>query len=365
MSGNGHETDLLQLGACGSGTVVEHIELLASADDGLHIFGGLVEVRRSCRRFTRRMPSKATRMARCGAALVWPSRHRVGPREQPARPELCLRRGRGRLRGEQHGPFGRTVLHTGHEQPHFGDQRGDYAACYHSLPGGDWTNSIVHGVSDAGIEIQHYLSCDGFNAIMPSQYGILTLRNWRVCGEDEVIPGRYNGNYEAQEELSGWLADSGNVVLEVLQDGDFALDGGVLVEGLDPRPSAGQTVTPHYMDLDDRLEVTSYHGAFHPVLEPWFAGWSTLDGLGLFSGEVVLTEGCTYDFACNYDPWPWWTTGAASVSRAPDAPSSSRATTIRWLCWTTGRAPWRDARDALGLPLRITTRLPRWTTGRV
>ena len=164
----------------------------------------------------------------------------------------------------------------------------DYAACYHSLPGGDWTNSIVHGVSDAGIEIQHYLSCDGFNAIMPSQYGILTLRNWRVSGEDGVIPGRYNGNYGAQEELSGWLADSGNVVLEVLQDGDFALEGGVLVEGLDPRPSAGQTVTPHYMALDDRLEVTSYHGAFHPVLEPWFAGWSTLDGLGLFSGEVVV-----------------------------------------------------------------------------
>ena len=46
MSGNGNETDLLQLGACGSGTVVEHIELLSSADDGLHIFGGLVEVRR-------------------------------------------------------------------------------------------------------------------------------------------------------------------------------------------------------------------------------------------------------------------------------------------------------------------------------
>ena len=46
MSGNGQETDLLQLGACGSGTVVEHIELLASADDGLHIFGGLVEARR-------------------------------------------------------------------------------------------------------------------------------------------------------------------------------------------------------------------------------------------------------------------------------------------------------------------------------
>ena len=42
--------------------------------------------------------------------------------------------------------------------------------------GGAW-------VSDAGIEIQHYLTCDGFNAMLPNQYGFLTLRNWRVWGE--------------------------------------------------------------------------------------------------------------------------------------------------------------------------------------
>ena len=42
---NGNETDLLQIGACGSGTIVEHIELVSSADDGLHILGGMVEVR--------------------------------------------------------------------------------------------------------------------------------------------------------------------------------------------------------------------------------------------------------------------------------------------------------------------------------
>ena len=303
MSGNGHETDLLQLGACGSGTVVEHIELLASADDGLHIFGGLVEVRRVMSAFHAEDAFESDQGWQ-GVGQHWfglqdtALAHASNP---PGRSFVYDAEGDD-FEENNMDPTAEPYCTPAMSNLTLVTNGADYAACYHSLPGGDWTNSIVHGVSDAGIEIQHYLSCDGFNAIMPSQYGILTLRNWRVCGEDEVIPGRYNGNYGAQEELTGWLADSGNVVLEVLQDGDFVLEEGVLVEGLDPRSSAGQTVTPHYMDLDDRLEVTSYHGAFHPVLEPWFAGWSTLDGLGLFSGEVVLTEGCTYDFACNYDP---------------------------------------------------------------
>lgn len=303
QSGNGHETDLLQLGACGSGTVVENIELVASADDGLHIFGGLVEVRRVVSAF------HAEDAFESDQGWQGVGQHWFGLQDT-ALAHASNPPGQSFVYDAEGDDFEESNMDPSAEPyctPAMSNltlvtNGADYAACYHSLPGGDWTNSIVHGVVDAGIEIQHYLSCDGFNAIMPSQYGILTLRNWRVCGEAGVIPGRYNGNYGAQEELSGWLADSGNVVMEVLQDGAFTLEGGMLVDGLDPRPVLGQTVTPHYTALDDRLEVTSYHGAFHPILEPWFAGWSALDGMGLFAGEVVLTEGCTYDFACNYDP---------------------------------------------------------------
>ena len=93
------------------------------------------------------------------------------------------------------------------------------------------------------------------------------------------------------------------------------------------------------MALDERLEVTSYHGAFHPVLEPWFAGWSTLDGLGLFSGggvdgrctydlraittplalvddgscERESCAGCTFQLACNYDPMAVLDDGSCTV----------------------------------------------------
>ena len=42
---NGNETDLLQLAGCGTGTLVDHVELIASADDGLHILGGTPDIR--------------------------------------------------------------------------------------------------------------------------------------------------------------------------------------------------------------------------------------------------------------------------------------------------------------------------------
>ena len=80
---NGQETDLLQLGACGSGTVVEHIELLASADDGLHIFGGMVEVRRVMSAFHAEDALKVTGDGRVWAALVWPSRHSLAHASNP------------------------------------------------------------------------------------------------------------------------------------------------------------------------------------------------------------------------------------------------------------------------------------------
>ena len=38
------------------------------------------------------------------------------------------------------------------------------AVSYHSLPGGDWQNSIAHGMSDAGLRFNTF-SCDGYPAM--------------------------------------------------------------------------------------------------------------------------------------------------------------------------------------------------------
>ena len=34
-----------------------------------------------------------------------------------------------------------------------------------SLPGGDWVNSIVHGVSEAALSLRYSYYCDGYAAI--------------------------------------------------------------------------------------------------------------------------------------------------------------------------------------------------------
>ena len=169
-------------------------------------------------------------------------------------------------------------------------------------------NSVVHGVSDAGVEIQHYLTCDGFNAMLASQYGFLSLRNWRIWGDasqgGDVLRGRYQGNYGAQAALEGWLTDSTNVIEQVLVDGAFELSNGTVVDGLDPRASSTGTVNPYYVPTDERLEPAVFHGALDPEAPMWFEGWSTLAGMGLVassSEEDGNGEGCTYAMACNFD----------------------------------------------------------------
>ena len=58
-----------------------------------------------------------------------------------------------------------------------------------SLPGGDWVNSIVHGVSESALSLRYSYYCDGYAAILPANVGggfsVLRMRNWMVSGTDE------------------------------------------------------------------------------------------------------------------------------------------------------------------------------------
>lgn len=307
--GNGNETDLLQLGACGSETVIEHIELLSSADDGLHILGGLVEVSHILSAFHAEDCFESDQSWSGSAQFLFGLQDTaLAHATNPPGPSFLYDAEGDDLQDNNVDPStepyslpvlsNMTLVSNGAPQ----------AASYHSLPGGDWTNSVVHGVSDAGVEVQHYLTCDGFNAMLPTQYAFLSIRNWRVSGtvgsDEEVIPGRYNGNYGGQASLSSWLADSNNVVAPFLVDGSFDLAAGMLVDGLDPRPMEAGTVTSFYLPTDGRLDPVDHHGAFAPEIAPWFDGWSMLSAMGFFSGEVLEPsngEGCMYVLACNYD----------------------------------------------------------------
>ena len=172
-------------------------------------------------------------------------------------------------------------------------------------------NSIVHGVSEAALSLRYSYYCDGYAAILPANVGggfsVLRMRNWLISGTDDSVDdltfGTVYGTFNQSPIttlLNPYLVDSGFTFQTVLTDGAFALEGGDLVEGLDPRPLQGQTVSAFYQDLDPRLESVSYHGAFDPNEDPWFLGWSLLGEKGLY-GVIQSVPGCTYAFACNYN----------------------------------------------------------------
>ena len=306
--GNGNETDLLQLGACGSGTVVEHIELIGSADDGLHILGGLVEVRHVLSAFHAEDAFESDQGWQGSAQyLLGVQDTALAHATNPPGPSFVYDAEGDDVQDNNMDPSSEPYCLPAMANFTFITNGAEQAASYHSLPGGDWVNSVVHGVADAGIEVQHYLTCDGFNAMLPNQYGFLSIRNWRIWGNEttqgDVIRGRYVGNYGAQTTMEGWLTDSSNVVESVLLDGAFEVVNGQLTDGLDPRAEWGGTVSPYYQPTDVRLETVDFHGALEPGTNPWFAGWSYFINSGGFSGELTAEAGpgCMYPSACNYD----------------------------------------------------------------
>jgi len=306
--GNGNETDMLQLDACGSGTVVDHVEIVSSADDGLHILGGVPKVTHVVSAFHAE-DAFETDQSFSGAGQFWFGIQDtlLAQPTNPAGPSFVfdaegddLEDNNMDLSSE---PFSLPVMHNLTLVTNGGEQ----AISYHSLPGGEWQNIVTHGTSDAGFEIQDYLSCDGYEA-MGQAYEILMVRNARSWGDTAhagtILAGRYDGVLSfGQEVVNGWFEDSLCTVEEVLLDGAYGLAGGAIVDGLDPRPSASNTVSPYYLASDPRLEPVTYHGAFAPDEDPWFVGWSLLGAKGLYQDSTAPVEvvGCMDASACNFD----------------------------------------------------------------
>ena len=309
---NGNETDLLQLAGCGSGTEVEYVELVGSADDGLHILGGTVEVRHVVSAFHAEDAFESDQGWQGAGQFLFGIQDTAlaHPTNPPMTSQVWM------MQGDDFEEFNMDLYYEPYTSPWMSNltlltNGNDVAVRGLSLPGGDWVNSIVHGVSESALSLRYSYYCDGYAAILPANVGggfsVLRMRNWMVSGTDEAVDDLtfgtvYGTFYQSPITtlLNPYLVDSGFTFQSLLTDGSFALESGLLTEGLDPRPLQGETVSAFYQDLDPRLESVSYHGAFHPTEDPWFLGWSMLSVKGLY-GVVQSVPGCTYAFACNYN----------------------------------------------------------------
>jgi len=308
---NGSETDLLQLAACGSGTEIEHVELVGSADDGLHILGGTVEVRHVISAFHAEDAFESDQGWQGAGQFLFGIQDTAlaHPSNPPMTSQVWM------MQGDDFEEFNMDLYYEPYTSPWMSNltlltNGNDVAVRGLSLPGGDWVNSIIHGVSEAALSLRYSYYCDGYAAILPANVGggfsVLRMRNWMVSGMDEATDdltfGNVYGTFSQSpitQLLNPYLVDSGFTFQTLLTDGDFELDNGTLEEGLDPRPVQSETVSAFYQNVDSRLDPVSYHGAFEPGEDPWFLGWSLLAAKGLYGAPQTI-PGCTYGFACNY-----------------------------------------------------------------
>ena len=272
----GDEINGLTLGAVGSGTTIEHIEVLSNADDGIEFFGGTVGI-------------KFATVAFCGDdAFDWD----LGYRGKGQFWFALVGENDGDNCGELDGAGG-SDDNEPHSSPEVFNATWVGAGCNGNAAnatsvyirdggGGRFTNSIFTA-SVHGIEIEDK---SGVDSRQRYEEGSAALRNnlwFDFCNGNELNGGA-NGLIRPTEGLSAadveWLVDSLVAQGNSLEDPNFAGISRSNDGGLDPRPEFGGPAYQGIADLveDDFFQVANYKGAFGSSL--WVRNWTGLDAYG-------------------------------------------------------------------------------------
>jgi hypothetical protein len=300
---NGNETNLLQLCGVGSGTTVDYIETIASADDGLQIMGGLVDIRHIGMAFN----------AEEGIEFDqgWQGR---------AQHLFCITdelNGAGEHAGDYEGDdweeFNVHLTFMPYTTPEIFNQtyigRGGIPAIrLHNGGAARMHNSLFVNFSQ-GIDFEDYDPCDAWELLLFEELLLRNNRFWDIgdsTGLQEMI--LYDGYvWNGQMGVEEHFLTNGNGAADPMMDAEFAVADGFVTEQISPFPTAANWQVPAgELPTDPWFDAATYWGAFEPGGENWLTCWTYMEHLGLF-GSVVpdpgdLVLGCTYSFACNFNP---------------------------------------------------------------
>ena len=296
--GAGNEINGLTLGGVGSETVIEHVEVISNADDGVEFFGGTANL-------------KWASVAFCGDDSFdydegW--------------------RGKGQ--------FWFTVQDAPGEE---GDRGGEHDGGTNPEDGMPFATPVIFNATYIGRGIEANKRALTFRDNAGGQYHNSAFANW---GRGIDIENLASGEDTYSRFEDGSLAFAGNVFQDVVSDGDlcagqsataadlfkismgsgwpsemdstnalnassaafqasFAANGNQAAElGLeyDIAPfSEGLQVVPTTNfgggspATDNWFDAVTYKGAFEPGEEAWLAGWTMLDAYG-FLGEADETD---------------------------------------------------------------------------
>ena len=291
---NGDETNGLSLNGVGSATLIEHIEIVSTLDDGLQIMGGSANLKHVAVAFS------SEENLEYDQGWVGDMQFFVSILDQP---DLVGELGFD-LEGDDF-EFQDVTLsflpYTNPQIANFTSIGHDAATAirWHNGGGGRLYNGIFQHW-DFGIDFEDNDPCDAYELFLFGELEIHNNRFWNVGDSlalDTMILYEgpvWNGNMQIQNHFVA----NNNVAANSGIDDTFEALAGFITSGLDLTPAAGDSVPAAHQPVGTFFDPVTYVGAFDPNGDNWLAG-SYLEQMGMFYvGDI---PGCTYSWACNYD----------------------------------------------------------------
>ena len=302
--GAGNEINGLTLGAVGSGTTIEFVEVFANFDDGIEFFGGTVDVKNAVVAFAGDDSFDWDTGYR-GKGQFWFVLQSENTADNGAEMDGAIPDGNL--------PFAKPTVYNA---TYIGSGIGSTAANEHALlfrdgTGGQYSNSIFTEYANFAIQVEDRAASVGVDSRQRLEDGDLVLSNniWWNFGSGNELNAGPNGIIQATDDaedpnvqfLIDHLAGNANTLESpALNNISRATDG-----TLDPRPTFG---SPAFQNLagypeDDFFMPVSYKGAFGSDL--WIRSWTAVDEYGYLPAMpdecIVVTDddlqgGQTYTF---------------------------------------------------------------------
>jgi hypothetical protein len=283
--GPGNELNGLTLGAVGSGTTLEYIEVFACSDDGVEFFGGAAHLKYAVSSMNSD-DSFDWDLGYRGKGQFWFAIQAADEGNHLFEVDGAIPDG-GPV-WAQPTVFNATLIGSG--AANTTNSNNTIALLWRDATGGYLNNSIVYDYANKGLEVEDLAMASGIDSYKRMQDGELAFNNnvWYAFGAGNTLDTA--GFIKVTNASTSEDADCSDLITHLGSKGNAVTDPGLLSIGrtannmLDPRPDGNVAqITSNlftYPNNDPFFTPVTYKGAFAPNGTEWLRGWTALDQNG-------------------------------------------------------------------------------------